>query len=42
LNDETIVDVIIDSPTLIKRPLLDNGKTRTVGFKIPEYEQLLK
>jgi len=42
LNDETVVDVIIDYPTLIKRPLLDNGKIRTVGFKAPEYEQLFK
>lgn len=42
LNDETIVDVILESPTLIKRPLLDTGTSRTVGFKISEYEELLK
>lgn len=42
LNNETVVEVIMESPTLIKRPLLDNGKSRTVGFKIPEYEQLIK
>lgn len=40
LNDDTVVEVIMESPTLIKRPLLDNGQTRTVGFKAAEYEEL--
>ena len=40
LNNETVIDVIADAPTLIKRPLLDNGKLRRVGFKAADYEQL--
>ncbi|MGH1441069.1 MAG: ArsC family reductase [Cellvibrionaceae bacterium] len=42
LNDETVVDVILEAPTLIKRPLLDKDATRIVGFKEPEYKQLFK
>lgn len=40
LNDKTIIDVIADAPTLIKRPLLDTGNKRHVGFKTADYEQL--
>ena len=40
LNNQTIIDVIADAPTLIKRPLLDTGKQRRVGFKATDYEQL--
>lgn len=40
LNDENVVDVILEAPTLIKRPLLDKDSTRIVGFKEPEYKQL--
>ena len=41
LNDESVIDVIIDSPTLIKRPLLDTGKQRITGFKADTYQTLL-
>ena len=40
LDDHSIVEVILASPTLIKRPLLDDGKTRRVGFKAADYESL--
>jgi len=40
LNDENVVDVILEAPTLIKRPLLEKDSTRIVGFKEPEYKQL--
>jgi len=38
LNDKTIIKVITESPTLIKRPLLDTGTERSVGFKAADYE----
>ncbi len=41
LNEKNIVEIIHNSPTLIKRPLLDNGKQRSVGFKPADYEALL-
>lgn len=40
LDDKTVIDVIAKSPTLIKRPLLDTGTSRHVGFKAAEYDTL--
>lgn len=40
LNDSNIVSVIMDQPTLIKRPLLALNKNFYVGFKPAHYEQL--
>ena len=39
LNDSSVVDVILATPTLIKRPLLDLNGTISVGFKAADYEQ---
>lgn len=36
-NDTTAATVISENPTLIKRPLLDTGKQKYVGFKDAEY-----
>ena len=41
LNDENVVGVILESPTLIKRPLLEIADKYHTGFKPAEYEQLL-
>lgn len=40
LDNETAVEVIIDAPTLIKRPLIDSGSTIHLGFNIKDYEAL--
>lgn len=42
LNAGNATEVILAQPTLIKRPLLDTGAERRVGFKPAEYEALLK
>lgn len=42
MDAKTALSAIIDSPTLIKRPLLDNGKSRKVGFKAADYETLFQ
>ena len=36
-NETNAVTVISANPTLIKRPLLDTGKQKHVGFKVTEY-----
>ncbi len=41
LNEHNVVDVILEHPTLIKRPLLDNGKERHVGFNEAQYQVLI-
>ena len=38
LNDSTALELILESPTLIKRPLLDKGGELQVGFKAATYE----
>ena len=34
------IQVLLDSPTLIKRPVLQTGNTITVGFKTGDYQAL--
>ncbi len=40
LNDKTVTEVILENPTLIKRPLLDIDGSYSVGFKAAEYQAL--
>jgi len=40
LNEKTAVQILVDNPTLIKRPLLDTGKHKTVGFKAVDYQNI--
>ncbi len=40
LNDQSIVPLILEQPTLIKRPLLEQDDALSVGFKVPQYEQV--
>jgi Spx/MgsR family transcriptional regulator len=39
LDCEKALALMLKNPTLIKRPLLDTGKTLLVGFKIDDYTQ---
>jgi len=39
-NEQTAVEVIVKNPTLIKRPLLDTGSQKHVGFKETEYSKI--
>ena len=39
-NEATAATVISENPTLIKRPLLDTGKQKYVGFKDTEYTNI--
>lgn len=42
LDNDSVVAVILANPTLIKRPLLDNGNKRDVGFSDKQYQALFK
>ena len=39
-NETNAATVISENPTLIKRPLLDTGKQKYVGFKDTEYTHI--
>lgn len=39
---DTAVELILAQPTLIKRPLLDTGKQRLVGFSETSFANVLK
>lgn len=39
LNNSSVVDVILASPTLIKRPLVERNGAFSVGFKAADFEQ---
>lgn len=39
-SEKNAAAVITENPTLIKRPLLDTGKQRYVGFKDAEYAKI--
>ena len=41
LNDQSAIEVILASPTLIKRPLLVVGEHCCTGFKVADYQALL-
>jgi Spx/MgsR family transcriptional regulator len=40
LNDDSVIALVLEQPTLIKRPLLDNGDQPQVGFKPALYQEL--
>jgi arsenate reductase len=40
LDEQTAVQLILDNPTLIKRPLVESGNQRAVGFKDELYSSL--
>lgn len=42
MNDSVAINTIVEQPTLIKRPLLDLGASRHVGFKADDYQHIFK
>ncbi|WP_339671363.1 ArsC family reductase [Dasania marina] len=42
MDAKLAASVLLEQPTLIKRPLLDSGKGLSVGFKDSDYQQLFK
>ncbi len=41
LTEVKAIQLILNAPTLLKRPVLDTGELLLVGFKIEEYQQLV-
>lgn len=41
INEKRAIALMLEHPAMIKRPLLDTGKTRVVGFREKEYSELL-
>ena len=41
IDEATAVKIMLDNPSIIKRPVLENGDTLLVGFKEDEYSEHL-
>ncbi len=41
IDESSAIQVMLDNPSAIKRPVLENGKILLVGFKEDEYKTLL-
>ncbi len=41
IDEASAIQVMLDNPSAIKRPVLESGKTLLVGFKEDEYKMLL-
>lgn len=40
LSEDNVIQVLLDNPTLIKRPVLEHNGAIFVGFKADEYESI--
>ncbi len=41
INQDSAIMIMLDNPSIIKRPVLESGKTLIIGFNETEYQQLL-
>ena len=41
IDEASAIEVMLNNPSIIKRPVLESGKILLVGFKQEEYQQLL-
>ncbi|HYN79671.1 MAG TPA: ArsC family reductase [Lamprocystis sp. (in: g-proteobacteria)] len=41
IDQESAIQVMLETPTIIRRPLLDTGEQRVLGFAEPLYQELL-
>jgi arsenate reductase len=40
IDERAAIELMLATPSIIKRPVLDTGKARHVGFKPEHYEQI--
>lgn len=40
INEESAIRIMLDTPSIIRRPLLDTGTARHVGFSESRYEEI--
>jgi arsenate reductase len=41
IDQESAIKVMLDNPSIIKRPVLESGKVLIIGFKESEYQRLV-
>jgi Spx/MgsR family transcriptional regulator len=41
IDREKAISIMLENPAIIKRPILDTGKTLALGFSADQYQQLL-
>ncbi|ATI03016.1 MULTISPECIES: ArsC family reductase [Cycloclasticus] len=41
IDREKAISIMLENPAIIKRPILDTGKTLELGFSADQYQQLL-
>lgn len=42
IDEASAIQVMLENTSIIKRPLLDTGKVKMLGFKADEYQSLFK
>lgn len=42
MNNDSAVDVLLEQPAMIKRPLLDHQQSLTLGFKPEQYQAIFQ
>lgn len=42
MNNETAIEVLLEQPAMIKRPLLDHQQSLTLGFKPEQYQAIFQ
>ncbi|MFD2111283.1 ArsC family reductase [Thiorhodococcus fuscus] len=42
IDETTAIQLMLEQPSIIRRPLLDTGETRHLGFSETQYEELLR
>lgn len=42
IDEESAIALMLQTPSMIKRPVLDTGKQRHVGFSPEQYEQIFE
>lgn len=40
IDEKSAIGLMLETPSIIKRPVLDTGKQRHVGFKPEQYEEI--
>jgi Spx/MgsR family transcriptional regulator len=40
IDEESAIALMLETPSIIKRPVLDTGKNRHVGFKPEQYQEI--
>lgn len=42
INNNSAINIMLENPSIIKRPVLESGELLLIGFKQDEYKQLLE